>query len=155
FVFFGAGAENILIAFQITFVGALAFGLGQLLLADHDGPVSYRDWLALASGFLGLMCSGVAIAMTIVVGIAMLLRRGWRIALLQTAPLAVAYALWSHFSPKGLAPATRYQSQTPVQVVKFVGIGIGAIFGRLTHVPFLGLVLALVAIVGLVLAIRR
>ena len=38
FVFFGSGAENILIAFQITFVGSLVFGLTQLLLADHDGP---------------------------------------------------------------------------------------------------------------------
>jgi hypothetical protein len=91
--------------------------------------------------------------MVLVVAIAMLLRRGWRIALLQTAPLAVAYAIWSQTSPKGFA-ATRYQSQSPVQVAKFVGIGIGTIFGRLTQVPFLGLVLALVAVVGLVLAVR-
>ena len=105
FVFFGAGAENILVAFQITFVGSLVFGLGQLLLADHDGPVNRRDWLALGSGLLGLMCSGVGISMTIVVGIAMLLRRGWRIALLQTAPLAVAYGIWWELSPKGLAVA--------------------------------------------------
>jgi hypothetical protein len=154
FVFFGAGAENILVAFQITFVGSLVFGLGQLLLADHDGPVNRRDWLALGSGLLGLMCSGVGISMTIVVGIAMLLRRGWRIALLQTAPLAVAYGLWWQLSPKGLA-ASRYKSQTPVQVLKFVGIGIGTIFGRLTQVPFVGLALAAIAIVGLFLAIRR
>ena len=39
FVFFGSGAENILVAFQITFVGSLVFGLAQLLLADHDGPL--------------------------------------------------------------------------------------------------------------------
>ena len=45
FVFFGAGAENILVAFQITFVGSLVFGLTQLLLADHDGPLDRRDWL--------------------------------------------------------------------------------------------------------------
>jgi hypothetical protein len=154
FVFFGAGAENILIAFQITFVGSLVFGLGQLILADHDGPVNKRDWFALGSGLLGLMCSGVGIAMTAVVAIAMLLRRGWRIALLQTGPLAVAYILWSQLSPPGHA-AARYKSQTPVQVVKFVGIGIGTIFGRLTHVPYLGLALAAVAIVGFWLAVRR
>ena len=42
----------------------------------------------------GLLCSGVAVTMVIVVGIAMLLRRGWRIALLHTAPLGAAYLLW-------------------------------------------------------------
>ena len=64
------------------------FGLVQLLLADHEGPIDRRDWLALLAGLAALMCSGVAIAMVLVVGIAMLLRRGWRIALLQTVPLA-------------------------------------------------------------------
>ena len=54
FVFFGAGAENILIAFQITFVGSFVFGLAQLLLADHDGPINRRDWLGLARRARGL-----------------------------------------------------------------------------------------------------
>ena len=102
FVFFGAGAENILVAFQITFVGSLVFGLTQLLFADHDGPLDRRDWLGLLAGFAGLLCSGVAVTMTVVVGLAVLLRRGfrgWRVALFHTAPLAVAYALWSTLAP--------------------------------------------------------
>ena len=49
-LFFGAGAQNILTAFQITFTGALAFGFGQLLLADHDGALDRRDWLGTGSG---------------------------------------------------------------------------------------------------------
>jgi hypothetical protein len=154
FVFFGAGAENIVVAFQITFVGALAFGLGQLLLADHEGPVDYRDWLALGAGLAAMMCSGVAIAMVLVVGIAMLLRRGWRIALMQTVPLLVAYGIWSKASPKGLG-AGGYKSQSPVQVVKFVFIGAGSAFGRLAQVPGLAIVLAVVVIVGLGVAIAR
>src|SRR5204863_5477275 len=87
FVFFGSGAENILIAFQITFVGSLMFGLVQLVLADHEGTWDRRDWIGLLAGFAGLMCPGVAIAMTIVVGIAMLLRPAWPIAPLHPAPL--------------------------------------------------------------------
>ena len=47
---------------------SLVFGVAQLLLADHDGPVDRRDWLALAAGLIGLMCSGIAVTMTIVVG---------------------------------------------------------------------------------------
>lgn len=153
FVFFGAGAENILIAFQITFVGSLVFGLTQLLLADHDGPIDRRDWLGLLAGFAGLMCSGVAIAMTVIVGLAVLMRRGWRIAVLHTAPLAAAYVIWSVASPKG-ASAGVYHSQSPWQVVKFIVIGLGALFGRLAHLPGLGFVLALLMIVGLVTVYR-
>ena len=109
FVFFGSGAENILIAFQITFVGSLVFGLVQLLLADHDGPFNRRDWLGLLAGLAGLMCSGVGVAMAVIVGIAVLLRRGWRVALLHTVPLAAAYVIWLAVSPKGSRPraATR------------------------------------------------
>src|SRR5207244_1008934 len=66
FVFFGSGAENILIAFQITFVGSFVFGLAQLLLADHDGPLNRRDWLALLAGSAGLLCSGVVVTMTFI-----------------------------------------------------------------------------------------
>lgn len=147
-VFFGSGAENILIAFQITFVGSLFFGLAQLVLADHEGPWDRRDWLGLLAGFAGLMCSGVAVAMTIVVGIAMLLRRGRRIALLHTAPLAVAYAIWSGVGPDG-SGAGVYRTQSPLQVIKFVAIGAGSAFGRLGQVPGVGLVLGIVMLFGL------
>jgi hypothetical protein len=154
FVLFGAGAENIVVAFQITFVGALVFGLAQLLLADHTGPIGWRDALALVAGLAALMCSGVAIGMVLIVGLAMLARRGWRVALLQTVPLALAYGLWALLSPEGQA-AGGYRSQTPAQVVKFVAIGIGSAFGRLAQVPFVGIVLAGAVAVGLVLAFRR
>ncbi|MDQ1468347.1 MAG: hypothetical protein QOH10_2762 [Actinomycetota bacterium] len=94
FVLFGTGAQDILWAFQITFTGALVFGLVHLLLADHSGPVDHRDWLGLAAGLLALMCSAVAITMVIVVAFATLLRRGWRIAALHTVPLAVVFGAW-------------------------------------------------------------
>ena len=154
FVFFGAGAENILIAFQITFVGSLVFGLVQLLLADHEGSWDRRDWLGLLAGFVGLMCSGVAVAMTVIVGVAILLRRGWRIALLHTAPLAIAYAIWSQVSPKGTS-ADAYHTQSPLQVVKFVAIGAASAFGRLGQVPGIGIALAVLMLVGLVLTFRE
>jgi hypothetical protein len=69
-------------------------------------------------------------------------------------PLAVAYAVWALVGPEGQA-AGGYRSQTPLQVVKFVGIGVGSAFGRLAQVPFLGFVLAAVLVAGLVIAIRR
>ena len=50
YVLFGSGSQDILIAFQITFTGVLVFGLIQLLLADHAGPIDRRDGLALLAG---------------------------------------------------------------------------------------------------------
>ena len=94
FALFGAGSQNIVWAFQMAWSASLAFGLVHLLLADHDGPVDRRDWLGLTAGLAGLLCSGLAVTMTVVVGVAVLLRRGWRIALLHTVPLAFVYMVW-------------------------------------------------------------
>jgi hypothetical protein len=94
FVLFGPGEENIIWAFQIGFTGTLAFGLAQLLLADHAGPVGRRDWAALGFGVLALLSSGLSPLTTAVVGAVVLVRRGWRPALLQTAPLGFAYVAW-------------------------------------------------------------
>ena len=94
YVLFGKGHQDLVWAFQITQVGSLTLGLTHLLLADHDGLVDRRDWFGLAAGFAGLLCSGVGVTMVIVVGIAMLVRRGWRIAVLHTAPLGAAYLVW-------------------------------------------------------------
>lgn len=93
-VLFGRGEQDIISAFQITYVGALVFGLVQLLLADHDGPLDRRDWLGLAAGAAALMCSGVAVTMVIIVGIATLIRRGVRVAAVHTVPLGFVYAIW-------------------------------------------------------------
>jgi len=156
FVFFGSGAENILVAFQITFTGALVFGLSQLLLADHDGPIDRRDWAGLLAGFCGLACSGVALTMTVVVALAVLLRRGrrgWRVALFHAAPLAVAYALWSKLAPKG-QNAENYRSHSPAQILRFVAVGIEAAFARLGQVPGIGIALGLVLGAGLVVLFR-
>ena len=158
FVFFGSGAENILIAFQITFVGSLVFGLTQLLLADHDGrdlgSSDRRDWLGLRAGLAARMCSGVGVTMVGIVALAMLLRRGWRIALFHTVPLAAAYAIWVAVSPKGSAPVN-YTTQSVVQVIKFIALGAGDVFGRLGQLRGLGVVLAVVLLVGFVVAVDR
>ena len=152
FVFFGAGAENILVAFQVTFVAALAFGLIHLVLADHSGPLDRRDGLGLLAGFAGLLCSGVAVTMTVVVGVAMLWRgRGWRIALLHTAPLAAIYLIWHQVAPRGRA-ATKFHATTPTEVLRFVLIGMQAAFGGLGQLPGLWLVLLSLLVIGLAMA---
>ena len=128
FALFGAGWENILLPFQMTFTGSLVFGLAYLLLADHDGPFDRRDALGLLAGLFALMCSGVGIVMVAVVGAAVLARRGLRLALLHVVPLASAYAIW-------LIVIGHTDNQVghfrPLDVMRFVRTGLLSAFGAI------------------------
>jgi hypothetical protein len=154
FVFLGAGAENILVAFQITFVGAVAFGLAHLLLADHDGPIDHRDWLGLLAGVASLMCSGVAVSLAITVGYATWLRRGWRVALVHTVPLAAIYLVWRLASPKERSPAY-YHANSPTEMLRFIAVGFRATFRGLGQLPGAGIALAILVVIGLAVYVRE
>lgn len=93
FALVGPGARNALWAFQVGFNGSLAWGLAHLLLADHDGPFDRRDALGLACALAAITSSGVGISLTVAVASAVLLRRGWKLALIHATPLAV-YGSW-------------------------------------------------------------
>lgn len=94
-VLFGPGSQNIVWAFQISFVGSLTYGLAQLLLSDHEGKADWRDALGVAFGLAALLSSGVGVTMAAIVGVSVFVRRGWKLALLHVAPLAVAWVLWA------------------------------------------------------------
>ena len=104
-VLFGPGSDDIIWAFQIGFVGAVVFGLTQFLLADHPGGLDRRDWLGLGAGLLALMCSGQGPSVIVATGIAVLLRRGWRMAAFHTVPLGIVFLTWYELS--GAARLTR------------------------------------------------
>lgn len=118
FALYGSGYFNILYPFQIGFNGALAFGLVYLLLVDNDAPLNRNDILGVAAGLASLMCSGVGVTMVLIVGIAVVLRRGVRIALLLSAPLAGCYTGW--YLSVGRSGYTR--SSGVVQAVEFGGV---------------------------------
>ena len=95
FAVLGAGSENLLWAFQMGFVGAVAFGWLAVLLHDHDGRFGWRDgggWLASVTA---LMFSGPALALVAVATLTVGLRRRRWVDTLATAavPLAV-FAVW-------------------------------------------------------------
>jgi hypothetical protein len=151
FVVFGAGAQDFLWAFQIAFTGALVLGLVHVLLADHDGPFDRRDWFGIAAGFLALLCSGVAVTMVGVVGLATLLRRGWRVAAVHTVPLALVYTAWWLGAARG-----KYSSAGTVrEVVDWFAAGLSRLFGALGSVTGVGVLLAVVLVVGSGLALRE
>lgn len=94
FIFLGSGAQNIVWAFQIGFVGSIMFGLVHLVLADHDGPIGGRDRWGILAGILSVMCSGIGVVMVAIVGLAVVLRRGWRTAAIHVGSLGALYLLW-------------------------------------------------------------
>jgi hypothetical protein len=150
FVLFGTGAQNILWAFQITFTGALVFGLVQLLLADHAGPVDRRDWLGLTAGLLALMCSGVAITMVIVVGFATLVRRGWQIAVLHTVPLGIVFgAWWLRYGREQKTVAAPWS-----RVIAWGRSGATGLLNALSQTRGVGWLLLAALIAGLAVAVR-
>ena len=85
----GAGAENLLWAFQIAFVLPIAFGLVHLECEERGA----HRW-GWAAGVAAVMCSAVGIAVVGAVATATLVRVGWRAALRAASVPAVVYALW-------------------------------------------------------------
>ena len=149
FALFGAGWENILLPFQMTFTGSLVFGLVYLLLADHDGPFDRRDALGLVAGLFALMCSGVGIVLVAVVGAAVLARRGRRLALLHVVPLASAYAIWLIVIGHTDNQVGHFRS---LDVMRFVRTGLQSAFGAIGPVSAFGFVLVVMLVTGLALA---
>ena len=155
FVLFGAGSQNILWPFQIGFVGAVVFGLAQLLLADHDDPFDRRDGLGLLAGLAAMLCSSVGIAMVVAVGVATFMRRGWRIALIHTVPLGLLFVLWWATLARSSYDLTRQANPTsPSHVFRFIVGGVVSTFRALGQGRGVGLMLGVLLLAGLVVAWR-
>ena len=149
FALFGAGDQDIVWAFQMAWSAALVLGLAHLILADHDGPLDRRDWFGLLAGLAGLMCSGVAVTMVIVVGLSAFVRRGWRVALFHTAPLGFVYLVWWLAFARDEYSAANGSAGG---VVRFIWNGVSTTFGEIGQLPGLGIVVGVVLAMGLFLA---
>lgn len=152
FLFLGSGRENIVWAFQIGFVGALVCGLAHVLFADHDGPPDRRDAVGVGFGVLGLMCSGVALTMAVVVGVAVLVRRGWWSALVNTLPLALVYGIW--YAAYGVDASQTTKKAFGV-LPRFVLTGFANTFGKMGQLPGVDVALAVMLVAGLIVAWAR
>ena len=154
FALFGAGWENAIKPFEMTFTGGLLFGLVHLLFADHDGPFDRRDRLGLAAGSVGLMFSGIAVTMVAVVGLAVWLRRGWRVAVMHVAPLAACYAIcWLAFGRNGkVRQLGVHHPSTVGSAISFVVMGFRGAFAAIGHFAGIGALLAVLLVGGLLLA---
>ncbi|MDQ1380507.1 MAG: hypothetical protein QOJ71_1226, partial [Actinomycetota bacterium] len=149
FALFGPGWFNIEYSFQSAWCATLALGFGYLMLVDHSGPIDRRDWIGLGLGLAALMCVGVSTTMIVVVGVAVLLRRGWRPALLHAGTLGAVYVLW--FATIGHQGYTRRASLT--EAFRFTARELSGTFGAIGgHLWGVGAALFVLLCVGLTLA---
>ncbi|MFN2556865.1 MAG: hypothetical protein ABR592_08325 [Nitriliruptorales bacterium] len=160
FVVFGAGAENILNAFAMTFDASVLLGLGHVLLVDHPGSAAgaggwgppgsaagaggwgsqgrfdRRDAWGQVLALAGLMTSGVALSMVAVAGLTALLRRGWRAAAVTVGPPATAFTLWLWLM--GRSSLGALWAWAPGRIPAFVWHGLTTTFDAATSVRGVG-----------------
>lgn len=95
FLFFGSGFENLYWAFQLGFVGALAAGLGAILVFDAQSLTARRA--AVGAGFLVVSLAtagGIGLVCCLAVGIELLLDPPRRRMVAWLAIPVGAYAAW-------------------------------------------------------------
>ena len=94
FVVIGAGWENLVNAFQFTFIAPIALGLIAILVMPERGRFQRRDVYGWICSLIAIMCSGLGITIVLVLGGVALLRRGWRVALAVVSVPGIVYLLW-------------------------------------------------------------
>lgn len=139
FLLFGPAGVETAFAWNLTFVGALTCGFAILVLVDDRGPMTARDrWVTWGLGILGVLCSGVALTMLVVVGACLLWSRGWRVAVESLVVPIGVYGIWtlgwgrsgnSLLSPNGIQ-----------QVPDFIATGFTYAFDETTHLAYTGVV---------------
>lgn len=154
FVFFGAGQQNIYQAIQVSLVGSMVYGLAHLLFADHDGGFDWRDGVGLGFGALSLLSSGLGPPLVVMVGLAVLIRRGWRSALVHTVPLAIMYGVWylAYFDEVRTSGAEGFAP--PEVLARWVWMATSGVFLALGDLEVVAVALAIVLVVGLFVAWR-
>lgn len=91
---FGGGAENILWAFQLGFMGAVALGLGVVLLLDRARLTPLSVVAIVVLSVVAPMFSGTAIPVLAAAAVVSWIRHGFLRTLLLLVPSAVSYLLW-------------------------------------------------------------
>lgn len=150
---FGPGYLAIVFSQQIAQDLSILLGLVHLVLADHDGDIRGRDWLGLLAGAMGVASSGLAPIFVFGTALCVLLRRGFRIALFHSAPLAALYLAWFYFTrPTTFSGADPYRFEYDLRNhATFVWRGFLESTLALGHIPPLaaGTTALLVAGIGL------
>ncbi len=152
FAVLGTGFENLTGAWQAQLIAPLALGLGAVLLLPTSGRFARRDVLASALLLLAVMCSGVALAMLVVVALVQLARRGLRVAVATVAVPVAAYVAWYlAYGRYGRAVTNGSLSDVP----DFVWRGTTRALGDVARVEVLGPIVVLAVMAWLAVRLVR
>lgn len=145
-LFYGAGSQNIVWAFQVGFLGGVIGGLACFVLADAH-PTRRRTAAAIVAGAYGLLSAGTGLVTVAVAIAAVASRRGLRRALAVGIPLAVPYAIWwVRYQP---APPNRREG-TPGELAEFVSAGLTRVFQTYAAHPLPGTAIAVACAIGVI-----
>lgn len=142
----GAGWENLLWGFQISFVGAVAFGLGMLLALD--GPrTTKRLVMAMTLLTASMMFSGIGLFFGVAAAVQLLATPGRRRDAVALVPIAIALGAWYlAFGRHGSAPTVPPTAGNLAALPLYVAWGLGSAVAGLAGLSgLIGLGLALVA----------
>jgi hypothetical protein len=153
FTVFGAGAQNLLWAFQMGFIATLLFGWLQVWASDHNRTFGIRDGVGWLAGAAALMCTANGIPIVAVAGICTWLRRGWRDALLTVSVPVAVFPSW--YLAIGHRGTVGFGRTAITGLPSYVMTGIVNAFGRSSGIPESGAVLALALTAGLALRWRE
>lgn len=152
----GAGWENLLWAFQISFVGAVACGLGMLLALDGR-RTTRRLVVAMALLTASMMFSGIGLFFGVAAAVQLLATHGRRHDAVALVPIAIALGAWYlAFGRHGSAPSVPPTAGNLVSMPLYLAWGLGsAVAGLVGLSGQIGLLLALVAAGATALHWRR
>jgi len=155
--FLGAGAEDILWAFQFGFMGAVALALLVMVLVDRERLTCLTIVVIVVAAAIAPMFSGTAIPVLVAAGVVAIVRHpSWKTGLLFV-PTAGLYVVW-HFTagsafsgpPGGYPGLDDWKGFGAYTALMYVG-GLG----RLFPVLVLGAIPAVAVAVWFVLSVRR
>ncbi len=163
FVLYGAGADNILWAFQFGFVGGILCGSIAVLLADRLSRANFwrRAPVVAAVMLLGLMFAGTAVPLVAALALLALRRVGLLRAVAVAGAPTLVYLGWYLFAKANPAYSmpTQWQpnsaGQLLLDVPLYAGRMIVGAFQGLTPVPFLGLAVGLALLAFAAITVRR
>jgi hypothetical protein len=131
FAVLGVGSENLTRAFQITFVGSVAFGLLAIDALERD-----RFWPPPIWGVCALMCSNIGIPMVFGCVLVGLVRRRYAAATMAAIPPALVFIVWyALIGHTGTNTSTDLASLSLGGLVSYVWTGLTASLGGLVDGP--------------------
>jgi hypothetical protein len=156
FIPFGPGADNLLWAFQIGFVGSVAAGLGAILIADHASASGHRVAAGWGTSILALTFSGVSVPLVAASALVAWMRRGVRAFLVAASVPAGVYVAWSITAGReGLGTTLPVTADSLRAVPQFLARSASAVLSLGTPTLLAGAILLASSTVALVVRRRR